>query len=215
MHAAVRLFTARLAPKPKTSLSPVMTIQRPEHFLYQDKNHWLVAWHGEPLFRPEEHGFRPAVGRDTSCGRGYVCTYGLEGEQLVLDGLDIVHVLAAGESAAPPLNDRKPVRRKPVGREMLELTYQGLALAVPFSGGLLIGGDHVRVRHFSLGFDRVWGSKRVVELLFAGGRLTSSRDHSSEVNEYRDRFNERADAARLHAQEEVRAWLRERFSAYY
>lgn len=145
----------------------------------------LTAVEGSPLFSPQDHGLTPGPWH-TGCWRGYMCEYAVDDGCLVLRRLAIAvkdgppPPLAAAPAVHPVQDDEGPGGA---------WAYRGLNLPVPFTGRLLIGVDFVRNSpRLNMGFLPAWYFETVWELVFDGGRLTTSHDRSTELANVRERM---------------------------
>lgn len=172
-----------------------MTAQLPPRFLYQRKNYVLISYHGDTLPCPSDYGLK--VGRwHTASIAGYVNTYALEGDHLVL------HQIRFGkffDDDRPEINGVKPrqirkidfylgfpwvkktsiLRFLPLPQVRIQRgdwVYKNLRLRIPFTGGMLIGdGANLPLAHIRGPQDY----QTVFALRFTDGMLTDAIDRSS------------------------------------
>lgn len=64
----------------------------------------------------------------------------------------------------------------------------GLAIPIPFTGGMLLGQGFIDRLYVHMGFHPAWKYTRVVELRLDGGRLVDQCDRSAEMAELRRRI---------------------------
>ncbi|MFC4160420.1 hypothetical protein [Chitinimonas lacunae] len=164
-----------------------MTAQIPDTLTLDGIEYALAGIDGEQPFDPAEFGLNP-VGRCTACYRGYVCGYRLHDGTLRLDRLRLTHQaeLPPGvrQPPGPPLNGISP-KRPPRGMLDFNCQYEGLNLALPFSGGLLLGRDFVPELYVHMGFHPAWKYREVVELHFVDGVLAQREDRSAAMAQFR------------------------------
>lgn len=140
-----------------------------------------VEWQSEPfdVTAVDGTGLFVAVGAtatSTACYRGFVATYRVVNDQLILAELetsisyDGTHL---GVSPAP-------------GRGVK--VYRELAEPVAFTGRLLIGAGYVDIGRLHMGFRPAYGFQRVWELAFNAGRFTSADERSAELAAARERL---------------------------
>lgn len=162
-----------------------MTAQIPDHFTLDGTSYALVD--GIGLFSPLEYGLEPIM-TVTSCWRGYICTYAIHEQQLVLDTLDIsLRNFLQPESQmadAPRLNGVRALRK----RSILAHSFVGLALPIPYTGRLQIADDFIRELYVHMGFHPAWKYRKVIELSFEAGSLTGNRDISTEMQQVREKL---------------------------
>ena len=194
-----------------------MTAQASDIFVFQGREHFLAGICGETLFEPEAHGFTP-IGKDTGCWRGHVCTYGVKDDRLTLQRLHINHGRwnegAYVSMPAPPF-DGRAADVKTQEYERFDLQYSSVNLPVAFTGGLLIARDFIREMYAHMGFHPAWKYQTVHELVFEGGRLIAQKDVSSQLQSYRQRFDNKHVPPSSDEVERIDAWIAETFSLRY
>lgn len=138
---------------------------------------------GDPLFEPMDVGLKPVM-ISTACWRGYVCTYSVREDRLILSEL-----LVGGQSELKGKQLTSDTALFGVAPELFEpwraFKFQNLEVFVPFSGGLLVGGDVIRSHYVHMGFHPAWKFEHVLELLFKDGVVTEWHDRSSKVAQVR------------------------------
>lgn len=153
-----------------------MTAQIPDTIELDDEKYAVVGVQGAGMFRPVEHGLKP-VARITACWRGHVRHYALEGDQLLLRGLEV-----STAEAPPSLFGVQPA----VGEgSLLGARYEGLNQPVPFTGGLLAGKDFIRRLYVHMGFHPAWKFGKVHEIRFHAGPLIDRADRSEAMAQQR------------------------------
>jgi hypothetical protein len=209
-----------------------MTAQFPDTLRFDYQTFSIAGVNGEGLFHPASLGLTP-FSTVTACWRGYVCHYLLADESLLLDGLDISLAPAsrgrfdehgryipspeeaAGAGAPETVPEINGIRPGP-GR-FLRYAYAGLALPVPFTGGLLAADGFIQELYVHMGFHPAWKYRTVFELIFADGQLRERRDVSERVEHIRDKMK----AAPLTPDPrgtnsaELDAWIRDTFRLSY
>jgi hypothetical protein len=166
-----------------------MTAQHPDTVRFRQRSYALTAVNGQGLFDPTAHGLQPRP-LSTACYRGFVCSYQVDDQQLVLNRLEIG--LADQPASGPELLGTRP--RRPtddIGDESLYediLIYDQLGMPVAFTGKLLVGdGDPDERPHLNMGFWPAWMYEVVYELIFDRGRLLAAHDRSAALAEVRRR----------------------------
>ena len=132
-------------------------------------------------------GLRPE-GFTTGCYRGYMASFILVGDKLVL--IDLVANNGFMHDTAPEINGVTPKKYKREERWsgffVGDLEYKNIFLPLDYTGsailkdGRIIGGMHGR-------FDDAAGYKTAIELTFENGILKSEKDISQEMAEIRKR----------------------------
>jgi hypothetical protein len=162
-----------------------MTAQIPDTFLLDGEQYDLVGSGTEGLFDPEASGLRPS-GLCTGCWRGYVCRYGLDGDDLVLDRLELTQTSLDGEEPEwPAIGGVTPVE---VGEGSLLYghLYAGVGLPVAYTGEMLLAREFIPNLYMHMGFQPAWRYRHVIELQFKDGRLTGRRDLSDVMAKMRE-----------------------------
>ena len=170
-----------------------MTAQFPDQFLFNDMEYSVAGIHGAPPFNPEKLGLNPAA-TCTACWRGYVATFAIREEQLVLARLSIqLGNMGEGRTfipqVGPEINGREPAL--PVDQHPLfNNVYDNLDLPLQFSGGLLIARDFIHELYVHMGFHPAWKFNEVWELIFDEGHVESSENVSEKVAVLRQKMKQ-------------------------
>lgn len=158
-----------------------MTAQVPDTLWIDGAEHDLVAVRGSGLFDPAAHGL-PVVMASTACYRGYACGYAVADDRLELDTLEAMVGRYAGDDFVaiepPGIGGRAPERIGGRG-QAFNVVYCGLALAIPFTGQLLIASDRIDELSVEMGFAPAWTYRRVWQLDFDRGGLRGREDLST------------------------------------
>ena len=154
-----------------------MTAQMPDVFRYNDTDYAIAAVAGDGLFNPTDHGL-VVVMMHTACWRGFICTYGIDDERLVLRHLQG----RLGDGVTAPKLDGK---KADVDSNQI-FTYDKIKLPINYTGGLLIGEGMIAKHYVHMGFHPAWKFERVHELVFGSGRLIDQRDLSGAMKQLRD-----------------------------
>lgn len=158
-----------------------MTAQFADEVGYRDVYFYLTAVDGNSLFDPAAHGINPGPW-GTALRRGFQCRYLVADQSLFLSRLAV-----ASEHEPHALNDRRPVHD--AGVLDGAWVYEGLGLAVKFSGRLLLGDAIIPNRpYINMGFLPAWCFETVWELAFSDGRLSEARDRSEALAAVRERM---------------------------
>ncbi len=180
-----------------------MTGQIPDSVLYKDDVFALLRRQGEGLPTPEEFGLEP-FGSCTACWRGYVLTFEIVGEELLLEALEV-----NTRESPPTING---VEAGP-GERFFKYSYRGLGLKTRFTGHLMIGKDFMRKYYVHMGFQRPMGYRTVYEFDVNEGDITAVRDLSPKMAEQRERGPSRG--AGPGKGQSVEGWIEKTFSLDY
>jgi hypothetical protein len=194
-----------------------MTAQFSDTVIFEERHYALAGVNGEGLFEPQAHGFTPA-GSCSACWRGYVCTYGLRTNQLVLEGLCINNGLLEGRSyqaSPPPAFGGCLTRPRDSLVKLFDLEYSDVNLPIVFSGGILIGTEFIRELYVHGGFHPAWKFRRVHELIFHDGMLTEHRDVSNAVCALRKSIESKDGMPTREDGKRILAWIEETLSMKY
>jgi hypothetical protein len=170
--------------------SPVspMTTQVSNEFLYHERTYSVTDVSGEALFDPAQLGLKPSWSR-SSCWRGYQAVFAVELQRLVLHDLHVC--LFANDlerQAGPVIRDVTPTETTEEEGDGFNNHYMGLGCPLNYSGGLLLGeGFLPRMRVYGE-FYPAGMYERVVELVFANGTIVQELDHSSAMDDLRERL---------------------------
>ena len=159
-----------------------MTAQVPDTVTIDGTRYALCGVRGEGMFNPAEQGIETAAPH-TACWRGSVCGYLVAGERLLLDHLQIW-----SDPGRWPRN-RAVIREFFGDRLTIDEDHwvdaAGLAIPIPFTGGLLLGDGFIDGLDDAPGFHPAWTYQRVLEVTFEGGHLLAAFDRSAEMAELR------------------------------
>jgi hypothetical protein len=164
-----------------------MTAQVPETVVIDGQRYELCGVRGEGLFDAAGQGIETAP-PDTSCWRGCICGYAVDGDHLLLDAFQLW--------SEPSRWRQNRARLEVIFGDRLELDdehtavdAEGLALLVPFTGGLLVGTDFIDEEYDHRGFQPALGYRTVLELTFENGLLLAKADLSAEMASVRERID--------------------------
>jgi len=152
-----------------------VTVQEPDYVYYKRRKYELVSVDSDGLFNPTEHGF-DLFAPHTACWRGYIATYAIKNQELLLRNLDC---WSNPESTASLVGGHLPVESTPWG----ELNFKQLEHQIPYTGYLILGGGEI-LGQFDYFAD--WTIYELVhECQFQQGRLVKTRDLSAEAAQRR------------------------------
>ena len=181
-----------------------MTGQMSDDFLYQNEKYVLAGVSGTGLFNPEDYDMFP-YSSCTACWRGYLVSYAIVNDKLVVQTLDV------NLRETKKLNGKKPKK----GKDHFKFTYPKLNLELDFTGTLMIAKDFIREMYVHMGFQRPMTYRRVYELKFENGRFISERDLSEAMAERR-KENPTLDATPKSPHDtDVKNWISDTFSLEY
>ena len=152
-----------------------MTAQIPDIVRYKGKDYDLAGIGADGLFESDDYGMR-AWGEDDECNRGYVASYVVVGQRLLLEELRI------------NLEDDKPSIHGAVasaGDDRFNSHYRNVHIPIQYCGGLLIATGFDEELNSHKGFHAAWKYDTVHELKFDRGRLTSANDVSELIRGFR------------------------------
>jgi hypothetical protein len=184
-----------------------MTAQLADEIRFRGRLYAITAVDGDGLFAATDHDLRPGM-LSTACWRGYWCRYTLRRGFLTLT---TVHLGRASPSGpASRLFGVKPHVVPAPAIDAGAWQYRRLDARIPFTGRLLVGAHHIHVDRLAMGFAPAWSYRRVHELRFTQGRLTSTHNRSAQLATVRARLG--AEALRPAAGETTEAWIHRAFS---
>ena len=164
-----------------------MTLQTSDHLL-RDGQRQTVLDASRPLFDPVALGYRPTM-RTTACIRGYVCGFELLGGVLRLHTLAINHQPGRApitrRRQPPDLNGVAAIERP--DDLVADWHFEGVALPLAFTGGLLVGFDRRAVARSASGWRAAWLYAHVRELVFEAGALVAETVLDESIAPIRER----------------------------
>jgi hypothetical protein len=158
-----------------------MTAQMHDSFLLEDQKFSLVGVNGGNLFHPAEYGMQP-LPRVTSCWRGYISTYKIVSNKLILDMLQINL-----DQEGPAINHIQP---EFPAKNTFNHLYHGLNLHIDFTGGMLVANGFIQPLYVHMGFHPAWKYQTVLELIFTQGTLVETKDVSRKMAELRQKMTQ-------------------------
>lgn len=191
-----------------------MTAQLSDSFILRGETYAIAGVNGDGLFDPTTHDLQPTM-LSTACWRGFLCTYTVAQDGLMLTRLAIgITEPGTGGRLTGDGPERFGVR--PRYDQWEGHVYEPITEPVAFTGGLLIARDFIRDLYVHMGFHPAWKYREVHELLFEDGRLQTSDDRSDAIAEIRD---QQLAAAPLNPDardsEKVATWIERTFSLSY
>jgi hypothetical protein len=179
------LYEAAVYDNP-SSVTTSMTAQVFDRVIFEGESYKLSLATSELPFKAELFNIEP-VWTSTSCWRGFLRTFIIENQQLLIKQLDVndkkTRELGLAEyqpntiyGIYPEINNAREIDT------LFEMTYKELNHVINFTGSLLIG------KNFYLDFldhtcDTNWQHREVYELTFEKGNLLSSLDMADTLNE--------------------------------
>ncbi len=171
-----------------------MTTQVSDGVIYQEQGYDLVELSNGIdgiLFDPATLGLNPHPST-MACWRGYTAVFAISDRQLVLDKLHAnLQRLVDGKSEpqkGPAINGIVPTsvssREGGFTNRLFNNHYEGLALPITYTGGILLGQDRMPGRgHFPF-----WQYEKVLELVFEAGVLQESFDRSQDLADFQAQY---------------------------
>lgn len=165
-----------------------MTAQFSDQFVYKNQDYSIAGINGEGLFSPYKYGLSPH-GTCTACWKGFITTYALEGQQLILYALDInIDKLKRRYPWSPKVPSLNGVKPSGEGRmsSFFDYHFEDIGLKNEYNGGILIGSEFIMDLYVHMGYHPAWKYEKVHELIFEKGILVKDLDISDKMKEYRD-----------------------------
>lgn len=161
-----------------------MTAQVHDRVRWRGGDYLLVGADGSPLFDPLEHGLDPAP-TTTANWRGWVATYEVRNDSLVLAELTDVGYPRGADGSHPELRGIEPTQDGDRG----PFRYEELDWPLAFSGRFLIARGFIQSLYRHMGFHPAWKFEESWELSFEDGRLSDARDLSAEMRQTRQEID--------------------------
>jgi hypothetical protein len=112
----------------------------------------------------------------TACRRGYVATYAIKEEKLILKKL---YTNSGNKNEASIINNKLPIITILEGLpEIYKFTYENIELIINYTGSILITTGLIRERYVHMGFQSPISYKTIIQLTFNDGKLISTKDFS-------------------------------------
>ena len=161
-----------------------MTAQINDIFSYEDDEYNISAieYPGR-FFSIKRLGITP-MSPHTACWRGYVATFSIYNDKLVLKALDTNN--SNGEAQPVTINRIMPTVIKPETSSVdydgwRDWQYRDINKVIRYTGRVMITDDFIHERYIHMGFQSPLSYKKVVELTFDKGHLTGANDLSETV----------------------------------
>jgi hypothetical protein len=155
-----------------------MTAQIHDSIVLQDKKFSIVGVHGNELFNPVDFELHP-FSTVTSCWRGYVCTYKIFHNKLLLATLEVnLH------QQGPTINGVEPL----LSAGMFNHTYSAMNLQIQFTGEIFAGDKFIRELYVHMGFHPAWKYETVYELVISNGSVLNTKDVSKQMAQLREQM---------------------------
>lgn len=186
-----------------------MTAQFPDKVKYRGKDYSLAGVNGTGLFDPAAHGIEP-VGKCSACWRGFVCTYAVNAQQLLLASLAVcLDGIPPSLFGVSPKSDEGDMR-------LFDVLYEGMDYPIPYTGGLLLANDFIEGLYVHMGFHPAWKYREVHELIFQNGEIVQEANRSGQIAELRRKLSTRPLKPDLDAKpENIMRWIEKCFSQEY
>jgi hypothetical protein len=197
-----------------------MTAQIMDRVAYGAREHVLAGINGVGMFDPKAHGLSPVM-ISTACYRGWYARYTIRADQLLLTqlniGVDGDEELAFQGRAARryTVRGQEEIDGKWVDADLDpgDRVIDGLELAVPFTGSMLIGADFIHEHYVHMGFRPAWTFETVHELELDRGVLTRTTNCSEKLAAVRARIGHSLDQPA--SREDLARWIAACFSQKY
>lgn len=164
-----------------------MTAQVGDRFLYKKENYSIVAASAPIRFDPAEYGIEP-IPRCTACWAGYWCDYEITADGILLKNLYI----NSKDDHYPEINGVSPEKgEKKSFQYMGHHLYKNLNIFMEYTGRILVGKGFLRQYYIHMGYQRAWAYEVLEELIFEGGRLVKTVDHSGMAEKLREELENR------------------------
>jgi hypothetical protein len=190
-----------------------MTAQINDLVFHRKVRYSVAGVSGSGLFDPASYGIEPQT-LSTACWRGFHVDYEVRDSMLLMTSLTIGLTpkdrLVASRGELPfapgfvPANDR-----------FGQPTIEGLSLAIPYTGGLLLADGFLRDLYVHMGFHPAWKYTDVRELIFEQGQVTEDHDRSQQMAELRERLMSQPLQPGISDRGEVSSWIERCFSLDY
>ncbi|HUL30393.1 MAG TPA: hypothetical protein VLZ03_08045 [Thermodesulfobacteriota bacterium] len=163
-----------------------MTGQIHDRFFFKGDEYSLIGMKGGNLASPEQFGMEPVM-LHTACYRGFFAKYELTGEGLYLRSL----TLREKNENYLPIEGINPIK------QAYQATYDGLNVAIRFSGKLRFAKDFVEGLYIHMGFQKATAFKTVLDITLKDGRVVEIKDRSQEIEQKRGAFKKYYESGKM------------------
>lgn len=173
--------------------------------LYLKEQYNITGVKGEGLFHPEDLGLA-SYSSCTACWNGYLASYEIVNDELLLVGLLI---------NTKKLKDINGIKAEKSIDGLFTHQFSHLNFKIPFTGNLLIGNEFIQSMYVHMGFQRPITYAKVIELKLRNGDLLESEDISLRVKEIRESGKDHLSPSHPQSEEAIRNWIEHSFSRDY
>lgn len=183
-----------------------MTGQISDSLFYKQKEYSIVGVKGKALFKLEDYGVEPST-ICSACWRGYVATYAIRYNKLVLRDLELL--LSPEEVREVGIHFL--ANRNPTSHDMGPI-YKRLNVLMDFSGKLLIGRDFIPALYVHMGFQKPYTYSSVHEFSVSEGKVIEHRDVSTQMELIREELKTKPNPADWKTAGDLIGWIGDSFS---
>lgn len=181
-------------------------------FMYEDYSYSISAIQNpDRFFNINKLGIKPQAPH-SACWRGYVATFSIYENKLVLKDLD---TNVEDENTHPvSINGTVPIKYNTSDNieDYWDWRYREINMPMNYSGNILITEGFIRERYIHMGFQSPLSYSKVIELSFDKGKYVSSKDISEIIARLRDSIEVETYEDR---KDRLPIWIDERFSLKY
>ena len=166
-----------------------MSGQINDTFSYEDNDYSISAieFPGR-FFSIKRLGITP-MSPHTACWRGYVATFSIHNDKLVLKALDTNN--SNGEAQPVAINGIMPVviQEKTSNKDYSgwrDWQYRDVNKIIRYTGRVMITDDFIQERYVHMGFQSPLSYRKVIELSFDKGKMTGTNNLSETVANLRE-----------------------------
>ena len=171
------------------------------NFLFSKKvEYQIIGETGGELCSPTHFSMIPAEW-DTSCYRGFWCTYEINNETLYLSQMFIYEP----NKNYLPINGKKPMTLEEFYQKNKNFEhshgldsdlgiYDNISMIVPFTGKIRLANDFIWKYYVHMGYQKATAFKKVLDIAFKNGKILEIIDRSKEVKRIRGAFKKRYDS---------------------
>lgn len=166
-----------------------ITAQAGDIYKYGNERYSIVRKSALIDIHPKMFGITPQW-ITTGCYNGFWCVYSINDGMLCLDELYV----NSEDNHYPPIEGILPDRRRHwFGYRYVDYQgyhrYSDLKMRIPYTGKILVGCDFMFKYYIHMGYQKPWGYKSLVELVFKNGKLIASNDQSHIAADLRSRID--------------------------
>jgi hypothetical protein len=196
-----------------------MTAQIHDKFVYKKSEYYITAIEFPETFI-DINSLLSFIPRSfsTACWRGYVATFALHKDKLVLkklytnNGNEINKEIPKINNKSPEISIRKGLIAE-LKETLRDFTYKNINLKIKYNGSIIITKDFIQERYVHMGFQSPLSYDKVIQLTFNNGQLITAKDFSEITKSIREEKIKLPE--KVSDEESILQWINDCFDLSY